>query len=58
MHVFRHNHHFEGLAVDYKFVFSGFMAQGGDFTHSSGIGGESIYGNKFPGALTHITVVS
>jgi peptidyl-prolyl isomerase D len=23
------------------------MAQGGDFTHSSGIGGESIYGEKF-----------
>ncbi|CAI5737849.1 unnamed protein product [Hyaloperonospora brassicae] len=24
-----------------------FMVQGGDFTHSSGVGGESIYGNKF-----------
>ena len=24
-----------------------FMLQGGDFTHSSGIGGESIYGAKF-----------
>lgn len=29
-------------------VIPGFMLQGGDFTHSSGIGGESIYGTKFP----------
>ena len=34
---------------DSKFhrIIPGFMAQGGDFTHHNGMGGESIYGNKF-----------
>ena len=28
-------------------IIPGFMLQGGDFTHGTGVGGESIYGAKF-----------
>jgi len=39
-------------------VISGFMAQGGDFTHATGIGGHSIYGKKFedePFTISHVS---
>ena len=41
-----------GVKMSYEGTFfhriiTDFMAQGGDFTHSDGSGGESIYGSHF-----------
>ena len=43
--VYKKPLHFEGSS--FHRIIPQFMLQGGDFTHGTGVGGESIYGGKF-----------
>jgi peptidylprolyl isomerase len=53
--VYKKPLHFEGSG--FHRIIPNFMIQGGDFTHGSGIGGESIYGGKFNGMCTLLILV-
>jgi peptidylprolyl isomerase len=47
--------HFEGSK--FHRIIPDFMIQGGDFTHGTGTGGESIYGGKFNGRRLKLFVI-